>query len=255
MAISVGRITQVIGAVVDVQFDGHLPPILNALETEQSGQPAGARSRPAPRRSHRAHHRHGYHRRLGARPGSLRHRPRIAVPVGEGTLGRIMNVIGEPVDEAGPIPHQGNTSDPRARAILHRPVHRGRHSGDGHQGGGPAGALREGRQDRPVRRRRCRQDRADSGTHQQRRQGPWRLFGVCRRRRAHPRGQRPLSRVHRVRRSTPTRTIRTQRQIEMRAGLWADERAAGRARPRRSFRADGCGIFPRPGPGRAVLRR
>ena len=37
MATSVGRITQVIGAVVDVQFDGHLPPILNALEANNQG--------------------------------------------------------------------------------------------------------------------------------------------------------------------------------------------------------------------------
>ena len=33
-----GKITQVIGAVVDVQFDGHLPAILNALETDNNGQ-------------------------------------------------------------------------------------------------------------------------------------------------------------------------------------------------------------------------
>ena len=46
----IGHITQVIGAVVDVQFDGHLPAILNALETENQRQPPGARSGAASRR-------------------------------------------------------------------------------------------------------------------------------------------------------------------------------------------------------------
>ena len=45
------------------------------------------------------------------------------------------------------------------------------------------------------------------------------------------------------------------RRLQMRAGLRPDERAAGRARPRRPHRADRRRVFPRPGPGRAVLRR
>ena len=55
----VGKIRQVMGAVVDVQFEGHLPEILNALETTNQGKPPGARGRPASRREHRAHDRHG----------------------------------------------------------------------------------------------------------------------------------------------------------------------------------------------------
>ena len=74
MASSTGHITQVIGAVVDVQFDGHLPEILNALETENQRQAPGARGRPASRRVDRAHHRDGLHRGPGARPGGHRHR-------------------------------------------------------------------------------------------------------------------------------------------------------------------------------------
>ena len=69
-----GRITQVIGAVVDVQFEGHLPAILNAIDDHERQQPPGARSRAASRRIHRAHHRHGHHRRSGPRPGGQRHR-------------------------------------------------------------------------------------------------------------------------------------------------------------------------------------
>ena len=45
----VGRVTQVIGPVVDVKFDGHLPEILNALETENNGNRLVLESRAAPR--------------------------------------------------------------------------------------------------------------------------------------------------------------------------------------------------------------
>ena len=49
----------------------------------------------------------------------------IAVPVGDGTLGRIINVVGEPVDEAGAGAAHGAASDPRRCAGLHRAVDRG----------------------------------------------------------------------------------------------------------------------------------
>ncbi|MGW9231548.1 F0F1 ATP synthase subunit beta [Pseudorhizobium sp. NPDC055634] len=100
---SVGKVTQVIGAVVDVTFDGALPPILNALETDNNG--------------HRlvlevAQHLGENQVRtiaMDATEGLVRGQPvkdtgaPISVPVGDQTLGRIMNVIGEPVDEAGPL--------------------------------------------------------------------------------------------------------------------------------------------------------
>jgi F-type H+-transporting ATPase subunit beta len=102
-----GRITQVIGAVVDVKFDGHLPQILNALETSNNGnrlvlevaQHLGENSvRCISMDTSEGLVRGQEVTDLGAP---------ISVPVGEGTLGRIMNVIGEPVDEAGPIPNEG----------------------------------------------------------------------------------------------------------------------------------------------------
>ena len=106
MAISVGRITQVIGAVVDVQFDGHLPPILNALETNNQGSrlvlEVAQHLGEATVRTIAMDTTEGLVRGQEVSDTGLA----IAVPVGEGTLGRIMNVIGEPVDEAGPIPHQ-----------------------------------------------------------------------------------------------------------------------------------------------------
>jgi F-type H+-transporting ATPase subunit beta len=103
MANSVGRIRQVTGAVVDVQFDGHLPAILNAVETTNQGsrlvlevaQHLGENTV----RTIAMDSTEGLVRGQEVRDtGSP-----IKVPVGDATLGRIMNVIGEPVDEAGPI--------------------------------------------------------------------------------------------------------------------------------------------------------
>ncbi len=102
---NVGRISQVIGAVVDVVFDDKLPPILNALETENNGQrlvlEVAQHLGENAVRTIAMDSTEGLVR--GAKVTDTGEA--ISVPVGEGTLGRIMNVIGEPVDEAGPIPH------------------------------------------------------------------------------------------------------------------------------------------------------
>ncbi|QJP15983.1 F0F1 ATP synthase subunit beta [Starkeya sp. ORNL1] len=99
----VGRITQVIGAVVDVQFEDHLPHILNALETTNNGNRLVLEV---------AQHLGENTVRtiaMDSTEGLVRGREvtdtggPISVPVGIATLGRIMNVIGEPVDEAGPV--------------------------------------------------------------------------------------------------------------------------------------------------------
>src|SRR5450631_3225455 len=106
MAKAVGRISQIIGAVVDVKFDDHLPAILNALETDNHGNRLVLEV---------AQHLGESTVRtiaMDITEGLVRGQEvidtgiPIAVPVGDGTLGRIMNVIGEPVDEAGPIPFQ-----------------------------------------------------------------------------------------------------------------------------------------------------
>src|SRR6201994_1941608 len=103
MATSVGKITQVIGAVVDVQFEGHLPAILNALETTNGGnrlvlevaQHLGESTvRPVAMDTSEGLVRGQEVTDTGAP---------ISVPVGAGLLGRIINVIGDPVDEAGPV--------------------------------------------------------------------------------------------------------------------------------------------------------
>ena len=111
----VGKIRQVMGAVVDVQFDGHLPEILNALETTNQGQRLVLEV---------AQHLGENTVRtvaMDSSEGLVRGQEvtdtgqPIAVPVGDETLGRIMNVIGEPVDEAGPI----KTASKRA---IHQPA-------------------------------------------------------------------------------------------------------------------------------------
>ena len=99
----VGKITQVIGAVVDVHFEEDLPPILNALEVDGIGRRLVLEV---------SAHLGGQTVRtiaLDSTDGLIRGQEvlntgdPITVPVGKGTLGRIMNVIGEPIDERGPI--------------------------------------------------------------------------------------------------------------------------------------------------------
>jgi F-type H+-transporting ATPase subunit beta len=111
----VGRVTQVIGAVVDVQFEGDLPAILNALETKNQGNRLVLEV---------AQHLGESTVRtiaMDISEGLVRGQEvtdtgqPIAVPVGDGTLGRIMNVIGEPVDEAGEVRH-------KERRAIHQPT-------------------------------------------------------------------------------------------------------------------------------------
>src|SRR5207302_10805918 len=100
-----GRITQVIGAVVDVQFEGHLPAILNAIETTNNG------SRLVLEVAQHLGESTVRTIAMDTAEGLVRGQEvtdtgvPIMVPVGVGTLGRIINVVGDPVDEAGPVPH------------------------------------------------------------------------------------------------------------------------------------------------------
>ncbi|MBV9115264.1 MAG: F0F1 ATP synthase subunit beta [Hyphomicrobiales bacterium] len=103
---TIGRVAQVIGAVVDVHFEGHLPAILNSLETENRGArlvlEVAQHLGESTVRCIAMDSTEGLVRGQSVQDTGLP----IAIPVGPGTLGRIMNVIGEPVDEAGPIPHE-----------------------------------------------------------------------------------------------------------------------------------------------------
>lgn len=115
MAEATGKITQVIGAVVDVQFENDLPAILNALETNNNGKKLVLEV---------AQHLGENTVRtiaMDSTEGLVRGRSvtdtggPIMVPVGDATLGRIINVVGEPVDEGAAI----ESSESRA---IHQPA-------------------------------------------------------------------------------------------------------------------------------------
>ena len=115
MANAKGKITQVIGAVVDVQFGDHLPQILNALTTENNGKKLVLEVA--------QHLGENIVRTIAmdASEGLVRGQEvtdtdgPIMVPVGNATLGRILNVVGEPVDEQGPV-------DADAHRSIHQPA-------------------------------------------------------------------------------------------------------------------------------------
>lgn len=106
-----GRVAQVIGAVVDVEFEGKLPEILNALKIEQPGDPE--RGIPEINLTLEVASHLGDNKvrtiAMGPTDGLVRGMKAvdtgqpISVPVGEATLGRIVNVTGDPYDQAGPI--------------------------------------------------------------------------------------------------------------------------------------------------------
>ena len=111
MAVATGKITQVIGAVVDVQFEGHLPAILNALETNNAGLKSD--SNPDGRLVLEVAQHLGESTvrtvAMDTSEGLVRGQAvtdtgqPIEVPVGDECLGRIINVVGDPIDEAGPV--------------------------------------------------------------------------------------------------------------------------------------------------------
>src|SRR6218665_2021215 len=96
-AAATGKTTQVIGAVVDVQFEDHLPEILNALETDNNG------SRLVLEVAQHLGESTVRSIAMDSTEGLVRGEKvtdtgkAIQVPVGDGTLGRILNVVGEPV--------------------------------------------------------------------------------------------------------------------------------------------------------------
>jgi F-type H+-transporting ATPase subunit beta len=110
---AVGKISQVIGAVVDVEFDGALPAIQNALEVDNNGQrlvlEVAQHLGESSVRTIAMDSTEGLVRGADAVDTGAP----ITVPVGPETLGRILNVIGEPVDEGKPV-----------KAKKHYPIHR-----------------------------------------------------------------------------------------------------------------------------------
>ncbi len=112
---NIGSVTQVTGAVVDVSFDNHLPPILNALELDNDGNRLVLEV---------AQHLGESTVRtiaMDTTDGLIRGQEvidlgePISVPVGPEVLGRILNVIGEPVDERGKV-------KTKSKFPIHRPA-------------------------------------------------------------------------------------------------------------------------------------
>ncbi|MDO8746329.1 MAG: F0F1 ATP synthase subunit beta, partial [Thermodesulfovibrionales bacterium] len=108
---NIGKVSQVIGAVVDVEFEGKMPEILNAITINQKGDPS--KGIPDIKITLEVASHLGDNKvrtvAMSATDGLVRGTPvvdtgqPITVPVGKAVLGRILNVIGEGVDNLGPV--------------------------------------------------------------------------------------------------------------------------------------------------------
>ena len=252
---STGRVTQVIGAVVDVSFDGELPAILNALETINNG------SRLVLEVAQHLGENTVRCIAMDISEGLVRGQEvtdtgqPITVPVGAGTLGRIINVIGDPVDEAGPVPNEG-------RRAIHQPTPSYVEQSTEAQilvtgikvvdllapyaKGGKVGLFGGAGVGKTVLIQELINNVAK--TH-----GGNSVFaGVGERTREGNDLYHEFIEFEGQRRSQEPRS---ERDVEMRAGVRPDERAAGRAHARGALRPHRRRAFPRSGSGRAVLHR
>ena len=195
---NVGRVTQVIGSTFDAEYpEDKLPPIYNAvkIESDQKGVRLNLTGEVQ-------QHLGGGRVRcvaLGSTDGMVRGMAcvdtgsPVSVPVGEATLGRVFNLLGEPVDERGPGQGDGVLADPSRSTESQRPVDQHGVVRDRHQGHRPADPVRARRQGRVVRRRRTGQDGDPDRVDRPHRVGARRLLRVCRRRRADPRRHGPVA--------------------------------------------------------------
>ena len=156
---NIGHITQVIGSTFDAQFaEDKLPAIYNAVKIDSN-----LKGVKIDLTGEVQQHLGGGRVRcvaLGGTDGMIRGQDcvdtgaPVSVPVGEATLGRVFNLLGEPIDDRGPVARQGAAPDPRRGAGRERPVDHHRAVRDRHQGDRPADAVRARWQGRAVRR--CR---------------------------------------------------------------------------------------------------
>ena len=123
MSNNTGKVSQVIGAVVDVEFEGKMPDILNALKIEQKGDESKGIPAFDLTLEVAAHLGDNKVRTVAMQPTDGLVRGMIAVdtglpitvPVGEACLGRILNVVGDPIDKLGPVSSE-------KRLPIHRPA-------------------------------------------------------------------------------------------------------------------------------------
>ena len=174
---NVGHVTQVIGSTFDAEFpEDQLPAIYNAVKVvadhkgvelnltgEVQQHLGGGRVRCVA---------------LGSTDGLVRGMEcldtgaPVTVPVGKATLGRVFNLLGEPIDGRGPVEAEERWPIHRESPAGDRPVDQDRDVRDGHQGDRPADALRARRQGRAVRRGRPGQDRDPHRADRPHRQQP-----------------------------------------------------------------------------------
>ena len=238
-AVTSGKITQVIGPVIDVEFPpGALPEIFTALTVSNPSISDKADNLTVEVAQHLGENT-ARCIAMDSTEGLVRGQAvkntgsPITMPVGKGVLGRILNVVGEPVDEKGPIvaskrlPIHRDPPEFTEQDVRQLPFETGIKVIDllaPYLRGGKIGLFGGAGVGKTV---------LLHGADQQRRQGARRLLGVRRRRRADPRGQRPLHRVP-GRRKERGHQDRQARGVPGGAGLRADERAARRPRPRRA---------------------
>ena len=246
-----GRVARVIGPVVDVEFPpGGLPEIYTALRIDVTleGQTQTVTCEVA------QHIGDGMVRAIALKPtdGMVRGAPVENTgsadqrPGGRGRArARLQRARRSARHLAGRDPRGRPLADPPPAAAVRGARAQAGDARDRDQGHRPARALRAGRQDRDVRRRRGREDRDHPGDDPPPGATARRRLGVRRRRRAHARGQRPVPGDDRVR-----------RHQEHGARVRADGRAAGRSAPGRAVGAHDGRVLPRRrAQGRAAVRR
>ena len=256
IANATGRITQVIGAVVDVQV--RQLPAADSQRARDRSTTATASCSKSPSSSARtpcAASPWTFPRASCAARRSPTPASRSRFPVGEGTLGRIMNVVGEPVDEAGPIKME-------ARRAIHQPTPTYVEQSTEAQilvtgikvvdllapyaKGGKIGLFGGAGVGKTVLIQELINNVAK--TH-----GGNSVFaGVGERTRE---GNDLYHEFIESKVNADPHDPRLERKVEMRAGVRPDERAAGRAHARRTGRRHRRRAFPRPGPGRAAVHR
>jgi F-type H+-transporting ATPase subunit beta len=121
MSQNTGRVVQVIGPVVDVEFDGGVPPIYNAVRIQDDGSKSGVPIDVIAEVEQHLGENRARCVSMVPTDGMVRGTPvtdtggQISMPVGQETLGRVLNVVGEPVDQLGPVTTQ-------KRYPIHRPA-------------------------------------------------------------------------------------------------------------------------------------
>ena len=242
-----GRVIAITGPVVDIEFPaGHLPEIYNAVEIQRDGEPLVCEVQ--------QHLGNNWVRTVAMTTTDglrARHRRRstpgapISVPVGPATLGRIFNVLGEPIDNEGPVEAETRYPIHRDRAGLRRAGHRGRDLRDRPQGHRPdralhARAARSASSAAPASARRS-SSRSSSATSPR---------STAATRCSPAWASAPAKGNDLLHEMTESGVIGQDRH-----GLRPDERAAGRAPARRPDRPDHGRVLPRRGPRRPALHR